>query len=202
MKEVTVFVNEEQLEFARRFHRYFGYLMQNIAVILAPYDTGNLRSAITLTQNNSKRKQIRYNTMIANYIRFLELGIGPVKRHKGFIEVDTVSSIVEGVVNMILTGNYPFVSFMPTVELKDTQNIFSKERQILKSNEIKTDKINANIRRKISQIRESEYRRKVGITDFSVRGQRVNTTKNFSYGTNKGSSVLSKAYQRNMKGGG
>lgn len=196
---ITLLVNDEQFNRAVNFGTVFGHLMINIGVMLAPMDTGNLRRSITLTKNNERRKQIRYNTMSANYLRFLENGDGPVKKHKGFISVDTTTSIVEGISNIILTGNYPFLSFSPNVELKDTGNIFSKERQILRSNEIKTDRINANIRRRISQLRESEYRNKIGMNKFGTSGKKINTTTNFSYGSNKGSSVLSKAYKRNIE---
>lgn len=196
---ITLLVNDEQFNRAVNFGTDFGYLMINIAVMLAPMDTGNLRRSITLTKNNEQRKQIRYNTMLANYLRFLENGDGPVKRHKGFISVDTTTSIVEGISNIILTGDYPFLSFMPNVELKDTENIFSKERQILRSNDIKTNRISANIRRSISKLRESEYRNKIGVNNFGTSGNKINTTTNFSYGSNKGSSVLSKAYRRNIE---
>lgn len=196
---ITLLVNDEQFNRAVRFSTVFGYLMINFAVIRAPLDTGNLRRSITLTKNNERRKQVRYNTMLANYLRFLENGDGPVKTHKGFISVDTTTSIVEGISNIILTGNYPFLSFSPNVELKDTGNIFSKERQILRSNDIKTDRINANIRRRISQLRESEYRNKIGMNKFGTSGKKINTTTNFSYGSNRGSSVLSKAYRRNIE---
>lgn len=196
---ITLLVNDEQFNRAVNFSTVFGYLMINIAVMLAPMDTGNLRRSITLTKNNERRKQIRYNTMLANYLRFLENGDGPVKKHKGFISVDTTTSIVEGISNIILTGDYPYLSFSPNVELKDTENIFSKERQILRSNDIKTDRISANIRRSISKLRESEYRNKIGINKFGTSGKKINTTTNFSYGSNKGSSVLSKAYRRNIE---
>lgn len=198
---INVEVTEKQLDYAKEFGIDFAYLMLNIGVMLAPFDTGNLRSSITISRNDKRAKQIRYNTMVANYTRFLEEGAGPVKKHKGFISVDTKLAIVEGVINLIKTGEYPFMSTIPTVELKDTENLFSKEKQILKAHDIKTDRISANVRRRISQMREREYRSMNGIKSFSVRGLKVETTKSYAYGSNRGSSALSKAYQRQIKGG-
>lgn len=198
---IIVPVNEEEFNRAKKFDSSLGYLMMNIAVLIAPMDTGNLRRSITLTENNEKRKSITYNLMDANYTRFLELGIGPVKRHKGFISVDTTYSIVEAVIAYIKTGSYSFLSKIPKVELKDTQMLFSKEKQILRAHNIKTDKISADVRRRISKLRELEYRQKVGINKFNVSGMKVETTKNFAYGSNKGNNVLSQAYRRNKKAG-
>lgn len=198
--EIYVVVNQDQYDFAKRFHRYFGYMAHNFAVMLAPYDTGNLRSSITLTQNTSRRKQVRYNTMIANYAIFLEKGQGAVKKHKGFISEDTSLAIAEGTVNMILTGDYPFFSFIPEVELRDTENLFHREKQILKAHDIKTSKISADIRKNISRLRERSYRQSKGIKDFSVRGLGIETTKNYAYGSNKGNSSLTKSYTRLRKG--
>lgn len=196
MTEIVVDVDDIQLERAKRFSEVFGYLMINIAVMLAPIDTGNLRRSITLTQNNKSRKQIRYNLMSANYIRFLEEGLGYVKKYQGFISVDTKMAIVEGVIDFILTGDYPFYSFAPKITLSSTSKIFSKEKQLLKEHEIKTDKISADVRQQISKIREIEFRKQNGSNDFSIKGQKINTTKSFVYGSNRGKSVLSKAYTR------
>ena len=65
--------------------------------------------------------------MSANYIRFLEEGLGYVKKYQGFISVDTKMAIVEGVIDFILTGDYPFYSFAPKITLSSTSKIFSKE---------------------------------------------------------------------------
>lgn len=201
MKGITLYVDDKQFARAKEFSSVFGYLMLNIAVMLAPFDTGNLRRSIALTQNNSKKKQITYSTMTANYIRFLEEGIGPVKVHKGFISVNTTYAIVEGISNIILTGNYPYYSFTPQVELKDTDRLFSKEKQILKAHDIKTERISADVRMRISMLREREYRQKNKVKSFSVSTQTALVTKKFAYGTNKGNSVLRKAYSQMKKGG-
>jgi len=69
--EFYITVPEEVYEKVNEFHIGVGYLMWNIAVMLAPYDTGNLRRSITMTKNGMSRINIRYNTMQANYIKFL-----------------------------------------------------------------------------------------------------------------------------------
>ena len=200
MTTIDVEVDEVQLDRAKRFGVVFGYIMINIAVILAPLDTGNLRRSITLTQNSKNNKQIRYNLMNANYVRFLEEGWGYVKQYKGFISIDTKMAIVEAIINFILTGEYPFYSFAPTVELKSTTKLFSKEKQMLKNHNIKSDMISADVRQQMSKIREFEFRKQNGINDFSIRGQKINTTKSFAYGSNRGKSILSKAYSRLKEG--
>lgn len=198
-KKVYLTVDEEQFELIMSFGDDIGYLMLNIGVILSPYDTGNAARSISLTKNNNRIKQITYNTMDANYIKFLEEGIGPVKKHKGYIGVDTRIAIMEGLINYIKTGTYPFISKIPTVQLKDTNNLFSKERQILKAHDIKSDKISADVRRQISRLNEQEYRKNIGNFDFSTKGTKVLETKDFSYGSNRGKNILSKAYKKQMK---
>jgi len=56
-----------------------GYWLWNIAVSLAPYDTGNLRRAITMNKNSQTRIRIVYNAFNAIYLHYLEMGDGPVK---------------------------------------------------------------------------------------------------------------------------
>lgn len=196
---IDVPVTDEEFAVAQRFGPIFGYLALNIAVILAPLDTGNLRRSIGITSNTRLRKTIRYNTMNANYTKFLELGLGPVKKHKGFISEDTTLAITEGVINLIKTGEYPFLSFTPQIQLKDTSRLFSREKQILKAHDIKSNAISAEIRRKISRIQEANYRKSVGIMDFSVKGKTGLTSKDYAYGTNRGGSALTQSYKKIIK---
>ena len=198
-KKVYLTVDEYQFKLIQSFGDDIGYLMLNIGVIRSPYDTGNAARSISLTKNNNRSKQITYNTMNANYIKFLEEGIGPVKEYKGYIGVDTRIAIMEGLINYIKTGAYPFMSKIPTVQLKDTNNLFSKERQILKAHDIKSDKISADVRRQISRLNEQEYRKSIGNFDFSTKGTKVLETRDFSYGSNRGKNVLSKAYKKQMR---
>lgn len=205
---INVDVSEETFERIRRFEPIMGYLAFNIAVIRAPMDTGNLRRSIALSKNSGTLKQIRYNTIDANYITFLEEGIGPVKKHKGFIGRDTVLASIEAIINLYETGSYPFVSFRPTVELKDTDKLFSRERNILNNHNIKSDKISADVRRNISRIHELEYRKTQGgniKSSLSGSNSRANITRDFTYGSNRGRTVLSKAYtqmKKEVKGNG
>ena len=78
---------------------------RNIAVLNAPYDTGNLRSAISLASNNSNNIRIQYSLLNANYIKFLEYGYGPVKKHIGFIRSKTLSDMVEAIIGFIKVDN-------------------------------------------------------------------------------------------------
>lgn len=198
-RTIVVDVTDDQMKLAKMFSQDLGFLMLNMAVIIAPLDTGNLRRSIELTKNNKKTKEITYNLMNANYIKFLEEGLGPVKQYTGFISQDTTIAIVEAVINYILTGSYPFLSKKPTIELKDTNKLFSRERQILRTHDLKNGRISADIRRSISRLSEQNYRIKTGNPDLSLKiGSSSLTSKSFSNKSNRGLSQLNKIYKKNM----
>ena len=54
-----------------------GNWLWHIAIAYAPYDTGNLRRAITMSKNSPLRKQYIYNALNAIYLHYLEEGMGP-----------------------------------------------------------------------------------------------------------------------------
>lgn len=199
-KDIDIYLDEIQFKRLSLFPDSLGYVMWNIAVILAPKDTGNLQRSITMRTNTNKTKTITYNTMNANYIKFLELGMGNVKKHKGFIENRTRISMVESLIIYAYSGFLPPYTNIPTVELGDTTALFSKEKMILNSVGKSSQNINADVRMRISRLREQSYRQQVGINSFSVRGEKVKTIRSYRYGSNVGNSELSKAYTKS-KGG-
>jgi len=189
-------VSPEMYEKVKNLDNSLGMWFWNMAVMIAPEDTGNLRSAITLNSNTSKKINIRYNTMKANYIKFLEEGVGPVKKYKGFIGIDTVNAITEQLIIYLTTGKKPLFTRTPFVTLKSTKNVFPKERAFLRQANMNVSNIDAKSRAKISQIRESAYRKSVGLKSSNISGRRVETNR---IRANSGIGELNKIYKR-MKG--
>ena len=138
-----------------------GYWFWNIAVMIAPMDTGNLRASIVLKRNKPRNIRISYNTSRANYLKFLEEGQGPVKKYKDFIKKDTAEAIVEQLVSWIMTGKapeYAIQGIKPFVVLRKSKNApFSRERALLKQANMNSNVITASSRMQISQIREINY---------------------------------------------
>lgn len=140
------------------FSRNLGYWFWNIAVMIAPYDTGNLRSSIYLAQNKARHIKITYDFLKANYGMFLEEGIGPVKKYKDFIKVDTTMAITEQLVGWLKTQQkllYVPVMPKPFVELRASRHQpFSAERALLRQADMNANAITAKSRSVISKIRE------------------------------------------------
>jgi len=157
------------------FDMALGYWFWNIAVLIAPYDTGNLRSAITLKRNKPKNIRISYSTFMANYILFLEKGWGPVRKYKDFIKKDTVETIAEQLVSWIITGRRPKYArqgLKPFIQLSASNHEpFSRERAFLKQADMNASVISSKSRMKISKIREMDWNK----AKQSVTGQRVET---------------------------
>lgn len=185
-------VPEELYEQVKEFDSALGMWFWNMAVMIAPYDTGNLRRSITLASNTPKKINIRYSLMVANYLKFLELGLGPVKKHKDFIAVKTRLAIVEQLIIWLQTGRKPLYTFTPYVQLRRTTKIFPKEKAFLRSANMGTQYIGANTRRKISQIRELSYRKSIGTKTTSFSGLKVETNRIRSQ---SGSSMLTSFYK-------
>lgn len=130
-----------------------GYWLWNIAVSLAPYDTGNLRSAITLNANSSTRKKYVYNALNAHYLHYLEMGEGPITKHTGFISERTVSSFLMEIIAYIKTGKEPLITSKPMVVLRESRHgAMFNERKILKRLKMNTDFLTGDDRKKLSQI--------------------------------------------------
>lgn len=180
------------------FDTALGYWFWNTAVMIAPYDTGNLRSAIILSKNKPRHISIKYDTFMANYALFLEEGIGPVKKYKHFIKGDTTSVIVEQLISWIKTGKRPMFAInnvTPFVQLRVSNKPFSKEKTFLRQANMNASLISAKSRSQISKIRALQY------DDMSsIKGKRVNTT--LGIGTrsaNRGGSQLQNIYKQRVK---
>lgn len=185
--DINVYLTPEQFERVQNLDSRLGFQLWQIADMIAPYDTGNLRSAISLARNTTSQIRLQYNLFTANYIDFLEKGQGPVKKYKGFIEKDTVSAIIEATVAYLSSGgmSLPSLTLRPLI-YKTLGTPFGAEKKILNQ----TDQFNRNVitfeqRRKISQIRETNFRqlthqrnqRQVGITSLTMTSLTDNTIK-------------------------
>lgn len=167
--DITIYVDEKRYNEIKDkgFSTSLGNYFHNIAVLGAPYDTGNLRMAISLPKNTPKHIQINYNTMRANYIKFLEEGIGPVKKHKGFISVLTVGAIAEAMVGWIASGIDPTVAISPqVVQMRQSKyrpfNAKSSvtgvsEKDVLRQAGMYDNTISPQARREVSKFREYGY---------------------------------------------
>ena len=84
-----------------------------LLVYSAPYDTGNLRSAIKKqTTNKSKKIKFVYDESKAAYlILILEEGVGPVKKHKDFISVKSVMEGTKELMYFLQTGKVTFLGY-------------------------------------------------------------------------------------------
>jgi hypothetical protein len=184
-------VPEDIYSSAESFDESLGMWFWNIAVMIAPYASGNLRRSITLASNNSKKINIRYNLMRANYMKFLEEGIGPVKKHTQFIGTKTRLAIVEQLIIYLQTGKKPMFTRTPYVSLRNTKGVFPAEKAFLRSANMGTQTINANVRGKISQIRETAYRKQNSLKTTSFSGKKVATNRTRSP---NGMSVLNTMY--------
>jgi hypothetical protein len=191
-------LTDEQFEKVKNLDTALGMWFWNMAVMISPYDTGNARRAITLNTNTSKKINIRYNITQANYIKFLEEGVGPVKKYKGYIKNRTRMAMVEELIFYLKTGQIPMFTSTPFVLLKSSKNVFHGERKYLAKADMHTNAITANARNRISKIRETSYRQEHGIATSSFRGLKAETgTMTQSRrltGSTRGMSSLSQAY--------
>jgi len=190
-------LTDEQFEKVKNLDTSLGMWFWNMAVMISPYDTGNARRAITLNSNTSKKINIRYNLMQANYIKFLEEGIGPVKKYKGYIGVRTRISMVEELIFYLKTGQLPLFTATPFVLLRSSKNVFHGEQAFLNQANMHTNAITAKARNKISKIRETAYRAEQGIATSSFVGLKVDTAvmqKQRLKGSTRGMSMLAQTY--------
>jgi hypothetical protein len=190
--QINIMVGLERFEAIQKqgFDQALGYWFWNTGVMIAPMDTGNLRSSILLAKNKPRHIKISYNTFMANYIQFLEEGQGPVKKYKNFIKGDTAQAITEQLVSWIITGNVPSMAryaLKPFVVLKGSNHKpFSAERALLKQANMNTNVISAKARMQISKIREMNYngntQRITGqkITTYNAKGTK-STNRNISH---------------------
>lgn len=102
----------------------------NVAILNAPYRTGNLRSNIKRVENSKDKIKFIYDTSQAPYVDFLEKGIGRNKRHIGFIENLTVDSMVAEIMQAFQNQQSSF-SEIPIVNLR-TDKARNYERKMLR----------------------------------------------------------------------
>lgn len=191
-------LNEDEYELIKNLDTSLGMWFWNMAVMIAPYDTGNLRKAISLNSNTSKKITIRYNTMQANYIKFLEEGVGPVKKHKDFIGVKTRLAITEELISYLKTGRKPMFTSVPFVATRSSGKVFSREKAFLRQADMHTNAITQKARNKIASVRETQYRKEHGIALTNFSGLKVESgamQKQALKGSTRGISLLSQAYQ-------
>lgn len=160
-----------------------GYWLWNIAVSLAPYDTGNLRRAITLNSNTDTRKKFVYNAFNAVYLHYLEEGMGSVKKHKGFISERTVGAFVQEIITYLITGKQPIISSPPVATLGISRHgAMFHENKILKSLNLSTMNITADDRRKLSQLK---FRNITPANTMSAGGKQTDIRRLYKNNLNK-----------------
>lgn len=151
----------------------------NTLIENAPYDTGNLRSAIRLSVNQQYRLLYVYDENQARYLDFLERGVGPVKQYKGFI---SNVSLNKSTVEMIswLKGNEPTNTSVPMVTLRGRTRKKPKEN-IGFGNTIGYEKKYVKKKGTLITAKERSIMSKLYVKEgfgklFRVTGERVTTT--------------------------
>jgi ribosomal protein L13 len=147
-----------------------GMWLWNIAVSDAPIDTGNLRKAITMTKNGAKSKQYVYNALNAVYLHYLEEGLGPIKKHKGFISEKTVGDFIQEIIYYVKTGKTGLITTPPVATLQMSKNgKMFYEKKIANSLGWSGNQLSADDRKKLSQIR---YRYVANSNKASISGEK------------------------------
>lgn len=151
-----------------------GFWLWNIAIAYAPYDTGNLRRAITMNSNTDTRKLFVYNAFNAIYLHYLEEGMGSVKKYKNFIKQDTMMAFIQEVMYYFKTGKTGSLTGKPNINLKTSeQGAMFYEKKILKSLNMNNKVLTADDRMMLSKLR---YRGLVGSNKTRIGGMKANTT--------------------------
>lgn len=146
----------------------------HIALLSAPYRTGNLRSSIKRLSFGENKVKYIYDSQQAYYTDFLEKGIGRNKKHVGFIEFITVESMMSEIMGSAIYGQTTFKG-TPILELK-TDFARNYERKILRNMKIDTKKrINAVDRAKLSLIQSQSKKRGANRTKYNLQqyGDRI-----------------------------
>lgn len=140
----------------------------HVALLSAPYRTGNLRSAIKRLSFGENKVKYIYDSQQAYYTDFLEKGIGRNKKHVGFIEFITVESMMTEIIGSAQYGQTTFKG-IPIMEFKkDVARNY--ERKLLKTMHIDTKKrINAVDRAKLSLIQSQSKKRGANRTKYNLQ---------------------------------
>ncbi len=210
--DFTIYVSEKRYNelLQNGFDPSLGGYLHNIAVMIMAYDTGNARSAISNSKNTPRHIQIHYDLLKANYIKFLDDGVGPVKKHKGIVSVLTVGTFAEELIGWLVSGQNPTFTSPPVVALRQSKyRPFSakssvtglSEKDVLKQSQMNTDTISAQARGEVSKVREYTYLRLAGGSFGGSRGVKTQTTRLQGHqhlGSNKNISIL-KAVRQDQK---
>jgi hypothetical protein len=130
----------------------------NVAVLNAPYRTGNLRTSIKKIDINDNKVVYLYSQAQAYYTDFLEKGLGRNKKHIGFIENLTVGSMIYDIMSYAQTGN-PSFSGIPLVQLR-TDKQRNYERKMMKAIGFTSEvRVNAVDRARLSYMQYSSKRK-------------------------------------------
>lgn len=147
----------------------FAYWGWNASIIGIPYDTGNLRRSYKLKNNSKRTIKYAFDTTEAQYVNFLEEGIGPVTKYKGFIENGLVQILLSELIFFITTNQTGLLTNKPTVVLRESQyeSPFPYERRIMRSLDLHDRRLNADQRKALSQIRAKQFEGEVGFKNYS-----------------------------------
>jgi hypothetical protein len=145
------------------FNQGLSNSLWNVAIQNAPYRTGNLRAQIKRIVNTQDEITLFYNSSLAIYLHFLEIGAGRVKRHKGFIENKTVPEIVYETIGFIQDPTNLSYSGIPSITLR-TDMARGYERKMLRSVGLDPNiRVNAFERATMSLVRDQNYRQMKGL---------------------------------------
>lgn len=127
--EMTIYTNKR----TKGFDNNLSNALWHIAINNAPRDTGNLQRNITRSANAPKRIAITYNAFNAPYLHYLEEGMGPVKKHKGFISIDTIVDYMSALSSYFKNGKLDIIFDKPSIKLDISKHgpMFS-EKKLLK----------------------------------------------------------------------
>lgn len=131
-----------------------GYLLWNRAIDCASYDTGNLRRSIVMSKNGGSQKQYVYNAMNALYLHYLEEGMGPIKKHKGYISEKTMAIFITEIIYYLKTGKTSEVATIPLITLNKSKNgPMFHEKRIMGKFDVAWQTLTADDRRKMSRFK-------------------------------------------------
>ena len=131
----------------------------NVAVMNAPYKTGNLRLNIKKSSPSLNKTFFVYDDLEAAYVNFLEEGIGRNKRHVGFIENRTLNAMLFEIDYFFVTGKTSF-AYSPSV-MPRTDKLRNYERKMAERLGFSVNtRINASERASLSFGFRKGYKRK------------------------------------------
>ena len=162
MADITIEADVNKEEFEKLMEKSKDSLW-HVAVLNAPYRTGNLRANIKRSIRDNKTYFI-YDDLYAAYLDYLERGIGRNKKHTGFIEFKTTSSMFMEIVTTMLT-KYPSYSGIPSIEMR-TDVARNYERKLARKMGLgKNQRINANERAVLSFMHKRGNKKRTRPTD-------------------------------------